>query len=135
MADVRKALGALLPGLVKKSKGHTHRGTVLGEVLEKPHNNIGATGTNFTKRSERNSKIYDANPKQFTHHDKEKLEGMPNLNVDADGDMVKNVHPREMLGSFLRYAGSFQHTILSEKQFSKLTERRKKDLMWKEILY
>jgi hypothetical protein len=135
IADVVKALGTLLPGLVQKHQASAHRGTVLGGVLEKPPSNMGATSSNFNKRSERASKIYDTNPKQFMLYDKEKQEGLGNLNVDAEGDMVKSVHPREMLCSFLRYAGSFQHTILSEKQFNKLTERRKKDLMWKEILY
>jgi hypothetical protein len=68
--DVVNALGTLLPWLVQKHKASGHRGTVLGEVLEKPPSNMGATSTNFNKRSERASKIYDTNLKQFTHHDK-----------------------------------------------------------------
>ena len=49
------------------------------------------------------------------------------------------VNPNIMFCALIRYKrdtqrGDFQHTILSEKQFNKLAEKRKKDQAWKEIL-
>ena len=53
----------------------------------------------------------------------------------TEQDATQNISPKYMYCSYLRYKDKFQVTTLSQIQFIKLTERRKKESIWKEVLF